>query len=97
MIRKFFQQDNTYLGIGLGIIVPAFFYGLMWIILHLLIPASTGNSSEIIKESTVQLISIFSNLLVMRYYLMRLKFDRTGKGILLSTMILAIVYFALYI
>ncbi len=97
MIRKFFQQDNIFLGIALGIIIPAFFYGILWIILHILIPSDTDKTGEIIKESTVQLISIFSNLLIMRYYLSRLKFDRTGRGILLSTLILAIVYFAIYL
>ncbi|MDY0216391.1 MAG: hypothetical protein RBS19_05495 [Bacteroidales bacterium] len=96
MIRKFFQQDNIFLGIGLGILLPSVLYGLFWIIFHVILANITADK-EIIKTSTVQLICIFSNLATIRYYLLRLKFDRTGRGILLSTMILAIVYFAIYI
>ena len=96
MIRKFFKQDNMVLGIILGIVLPAAIYGLLHLFSHYVL--SAGNDGmPMIKTSTIRLIAIFTNLLSLRYYLLRLKFDYTGRGILLSTMILAIVYFAIYL
>lgn len=94
MIRRFFQQDNLLFGVILGIIVPAIVLGILYVII--IIPFSNANG-PIIKPSTLQLLAIFTNLATMRYYLLKLKFDYTGRGILLATMILAIVYFAIYL
>lgn len=81
-------------GVLLGIIVPAVVFGILYLII--IIPFSNANG-PVIKMSTLQLIAIFTNLATMRYYLLKLKFDFTGRGILLATMILAIVYFAIYL
>jgi uncharacterized membrane protein len=95
MIRRFFQQDKMWLGILLGLGIPAIVYGILFSVMSLF-TAQSGNPS-LIKDSTLQLVSIFTNLVTMRYYLLKLKFDYSGRGILLSTMILAIVYFAYYL
>jgi len=96
MIRRFFQQDNMLLGIGVGIVVPALVYGLFILIVNLF-SGSAPNAAPLVKTSTIQLVAIFTNLFTLRYYLLRLKFDYTGRGILLVTMILAIIYFALHL
>jgi hypothetical protein len=41
----------------------------------------------------VQIISLVVNLLLMRYYLINLKADKTGRGILLVTFIVGITLF----
>jgi hypothetical protein len=80
----------------MGIAVPAIVYGILFLLIGM-IPTPTNGSGPAVKTSTVQLISIFSNLIIMRYYLMKLKFDFTGRGILLSTFILGIAYFAIHL
>jgi len=96
MIRRFFKQDNMILGIVLGLIIPAAIYGLLHVFTQYVL-SSGPDGMPIIKTSTLRLIAIFINLITLRYYLLRLKFDATGRGILLSTMILAIIYFAIYL
>lgn len=85
-MRSFFKQDNMWLGAGIGIAGPVlFFFAFRWI--NSFFPAG------VLAESTIQLIAICINVLSMRYYLLRVKADRTGRGILLVTFIFAIVYF----
>ncbi|MDR2407892.1 MAG: hypothetical protein LBE13_07260 [Bacteroidales bacterium] len=90
---KFLYKDTILLGTGLGILVPLIAFGILYAI-------SVGFAPEgkdyIIKISTVELVSVFLNLFTLRYYLLKLKFDRTGRGILLVTFILAIAYFAMH-
>lgn len=96
MIRRFFQQDKLWLGIMLGIAIPVILYGILYLILNMFL--SFGNSgTQVIKDSTLQLLAIFTNLVTLRYYLLKLKFDYTGRGILLSTIVIAIIYFVNYL
>lgn len=85
-MRSFFKQDNMWLGAGIGIAGPVLFFFLFrWI--------NSLFTGGVLAESTVQLIAICINVLSMRYYLLRVKADRTGRGILLVTFIFAIIYF----
>lgn len=43
--------------------------------------------------NAMRLIAIISNLFPMRYYFVKLKYDLTGRAILLVTFIYGIVYF----
>lgn len=97
MIRRFFQQDNMIFGVILGILLPLLTWLLIRLIVNDLMPYFTGDAMPFIKSSTVSLIAIFTNLFSMRYYLLRLKFDFTGRGILISTFVLGIVYFYFFI
>lgn len=86
-MRSFFKRDNIWLGIGIALVVPAIMYFLLK-----LINIFTGEE-HILQNSTMQLSAVFINLLPFRYYLVKVKADRTGRGILLVTMVLALVYF----
>ncbi len=97
MIKQFFLRDNLLLGIILGMLIPAAIYGFLYVIIFFIIPSVMNVSEPIIKNSTVQLISIFTNVFPLRYYLLRLKFDLTGRGILLVTLIMTIVFFVIHI
>ena len=92
-IIKYLKRDSFLLGIILGIVFPAIIYG----ILHLLNVSFPNPSSKVpfLKESTVQILGIAVNALLLRYYLINLKSDKTGRGIMLVTFILAILFFAL--
>jgi hypothetical protein len=86
-MRSFFKRDNIWLGIGIALVVPVMMYFLLK-----LINLFTGEE-HILQNSTMQLIAVFVNLLPFRYYLVRIKADKTGRGILMITMILALIYF----
>ncbi len=98
MIRQLFQRDNIFFGIFIGVAIPA----LLWLIIagisSYFFPINPiSNTPPILKQSKIQLICIFVNVFLIRYYLLRLKFDRTGRGILLSTFIMAIAYFYIHL
>ena len=93
VIIKVLRKDSIILGIVLGIILPLVSFGVLYVVSTLLSPP---NKEYLIKLSTITLVSVFSNLFTLRYYLLKLKFDKTGRGILLVTFALAIGYFATY-
>ncbi|MDR1182780.1 MAG: hypothetical protein LBL13_12460 [Bacteroidales bacterium] len=88
---KILHKDSILLGIGLGIALPLVSFGILY---ALSISLSPAGKDYLIKVSTIVLVSVFTNLFTLRYYLLKLKFDKTGRGILLVTFILAIAYFA---
>ncbi len=85
------NKDTWLLGIAIGIILPLLVYGL---VLTILIPwGQVENLIYIPRPRVPFLLAIFSNFFPFRYYMVNKKFDRTGRGILLLTFILALVFF----
>lgn len=87
------KKDNWILGIALGILAPAITYGIITLILKLI--GQPVENIRYLRESTVQLLAIASNLPIFRYYLVKLKYDKTGRGVLMVTFVLTIVFFIL--
>lgn len=88
------RSDKLWLGILIGTVIPVVLFGILYLLSHYLAPEG---KDYIVKLPTLLLISIFSNLFILRYYLVKLKYDRTGRGILLVTFIFAILYFVFYL
>ena len=89
---RFLKKDSYWLGAILGIVVP----GIIYVILHflnVLTHSETKQNGHIFEDSTLQILSIVVNALLLRYYLVNLKFDKTGRGILLITFIFTIAFF----
>ena len=85
------NKDRWSTGVAIGLILPAVVYGL---VLLILIPH--GNVEGIIyqpRPKVPALAAIFSNLFPFRYYMVNKKYDRSGRGILLVTFAMAIVFF----
>jgi len=97
MIREFFQKDNMAFGMFLGLILPLITLGFFYLTGNFVINNFFNTETSLIRESTIQLVCIFTNLFTIRYYLLKVKLDKTGRGILVSTFILAIIYFYNYI
>ena len=89
-IKKIFYKDSLALGIVIGIGLPLISFGILYAVSTFFAPAGVD---YLIKLSTMILVSVIPNLLTLRYYLLKPKFDKTGRGILLITFILAIGYF----
>ena len=94
MLKKL-KRDSWTLGVLLGIGLPLAVYGLIRLII--IQWGTPVEGVEVLKPSTQKLLAIFSNLITFRYYMVNLKYDRTGRGILLVTFLMAGVFFYLYL
>jgi len=92
-VITYLKSDSLLLGIIVGIVFPGIIYG----ILHLLNVSFPNPATKytFLKESTIQILGIAVNALTLRFYLIKLKADKTGRGIMLVTFIMAILFFAL--
>lgn len=79
----------------LGIGLPALLYGIILLVMKQI--GTTPSGDYVLKPSTTKLLALFSNFIVFRYYMVNLKYDRTGRGILLATILYAGIYFYLYL
>lgn len=86
------RHDSWTMGIMLGICVPALTFGILYGVVYLLLSV-TGKPLDILSLSLIKkfiLLSIVPSVFVIRYYLLKLKYDLTGRGILLVTFLIAI-------
>jgi len=86
------KKDHYIFGILTGIIFPAAIYGLIFIMNLFLI--ETGIAKFYLDMETHLLISLGSNSVPIRYYFVNLKYDKTGRGILLITFATILFFFA---
>lgn len=87
------KKDSLWLGILIGIVSPFVFFGFL-VLVNLVISGLFSEDQEI-KKNTMFLLSIFINLLPIRIYFVSLKMDKTGRGILLITFALMLLFFML--
>ena len=80
-----FKKDSAILGLFIGILIPVFFYLLQKEIIPLVLGRSFSTAS-------MQLFALVLNLPFFRYYLMNLKYEKTGKGIFFATFIYALIW-----
>jgi len=76
-------KDNIFLGIIIGAIIPMVSYALILSLLELTLAENP------LRFSTMQVIAIFINFPIFRKILTKYKKDKLGRGMLLSTFILA--------
>ncbi len=85
------NKDTWTLGIIIGLLLPAVVYGLVLLILS---PHGyVEDGIYLFRPEVPALIAVFSNLFPFRYYMVNKKYDRTGRGILLVTFLMAILCF----
>ena len=89
MIEKL-RRDNLPFGILIGLLVPALLFGIFIGILAI-IEAHLGKV-DIVTIDKILLISVVPNIFTLRYYLLNLKYDLTGRGIMISTFVIAIIF-----
>ncbi len=89
-----FKKDNLWLGVALGTALPIILYLIILLIMKMI--GTTPAGDYVLKQSSMVLLALFSNMITFRYYMINLKYDKTGRGILLVTFIFAAVYFYLF-
>lgn len=90
---KALKKDNFVFGFLLGIVFPALFYGIIWIISFAFLKMNLSRYP--LDSETHILISFLANLLLIRFYFVSLKYDKTGRGVLIITFITLILFFIL--
>lgn len=84
------RRDSLWMGVLIGILCPALIFGLIELIIFII-----GKNLErvaIIEIQKILLLSVIPNLFILRHYLLKLKYDLTGRGILLATFLIAILF-----
>jgi hypothetical protein len=91
---KFLKNDSFLLGIIIGLVLPAVVFGILYFINITFPNSATG--LPIFKTTTIVILGIVPNALTLRYYLVNLKADKTGRGILFVTFLHAITFMIFY-
>ena len=89
MIDKL-RQDSFWMGLLLGFLIPACIFGLLELIFYFL--PQQIKTADVFTLQRLILISIIPNIILLRYYLLKLKYDLTGRGILAITFIIGIIF-----
>lgn len=86
-LKKYLVRDHIAFGLLVGIITPLLMYGVFQLIN--VVTATETRPNGLFRFRTVYVLSVFTNLLPFRYYMVKLKMDYTGRGILLVTLLMA--------
>ncbi len=90
------RRDSLPMGLFIGFVCPAILFGILYAIV-VIVQQQTGalNIEKMIQK--LILLSVIPNVLLLRYYLVKLKYDLTGRGILLVTFAIAMLFAVLEI
>lgn len=90
------RRDSLLMGIFLGIALPAIVFGIIYGILVIVFAFSSKKSGipiyQIVSMQKLILLSVIPNLFLLKYYLTKLKLDKTGRGILAATFLIGIAF-----
>ena len=94
----FVKKDSVWLGIGIGLLVPALIYALLITIYTLL--DSMGIFSDVgfaedFRIRTLALFAICGNLIMMQRFRNAYRHE-TIRGILIASMILVVIWFIMF-
>ncbi len=70
------KRDNYFFGLGLAIVLPAFVFGLVWWLNSLIVIPS---GEPYLDNQRLGLLALLPNIALIRYYLVTLKYDKTGR------------------
>lgn len=91
MWEKIFKRDTFLFGVLFGIALPVIFYFVLFL-LDMAVVDLFGQ--HMLKEQKyLYLLSIAINLFAIKYYFVNLKYDKTGRGILIVTFAFTLLYF----
>ena len=86
------KRDNIAFGALIGLVLPAIFYGLLSLVALFLETGTTWTRP--FEPDNMLIFALVINVIPIRLYFVNYKFDKTGRGVLLVTFLLMVVYFA---
>jgi hypothetical protein len=89
-IKNWLKTDKVSLGIILGLIIPVPAAFIFLILLRLV--QKYLHFFNYVRDIDILLLGLAINLLVMRYYIVKLRFDKTGKALLVVTVLLILLF-----
>lgn len=89
-LKKWLNSDKYSLGVLLGLIIPVL-AALVFTILIRLVQNYLHVFTRV-RDMDMLLLGLAVNLIVMRYYLVKLKFEKTGKSLMVLTVVMIIVF-----
>jgi hypothetical protein len=87
-----FKKDHFLLGVIIGLIMPVLIAALVFLINYLLVSAAI--TQVYLDRKAHYMMGIAGNLLPIRYYFVNVQFDRTGRGVVLVTFVLILLFFS---
>ncbi|MCF6342946.1 MAG: hypothetical protein L3J31_09105 [Bacteroidales bacterium] len=90
----FLKKNSFMLGVFLGLALPVLFY-LLLLVLDMVFSQIVGHSLTP-KPHLLYLLSTVVNLFPIRHYLVKLKLEKSGLGLLAVTAMLILAYFYLF-
>jgi len=91
-IKLFFHKDNLAFGVLLALCLSIGIYAAFSAAAYFFPETFT---SHYLRQEVILMISVFINLLPFRTYMVGLKFEKTGRGILVAIFVLMILVFVL--
>lgn len=94
------KNNNILTGAIIGLFLPLVVFGIIFLIISV---SGIDNAEDAegfgsyFKMSNIMLLSIAVNLLPFRYFMVNLKYDKTGRSILLVTMAYVVVFFFFFL
>ncbi len=79
-------KDHILIGVVLGFLIPVVLYAVLLTFLEYML------NENPLRESTLKVIALFANFPLLRIMLIKYQKDHLGRGILLSTFVMAIWY-----
>ena len=79
-------KDHMLIGVLIGVLIPIVLHAVLLTFLECMLVENP------LRESTLQVIALFANFPLLRITLTKYQKDRLGRGILLSTFVMAIWY-----
>jgi hypothetical protein len=90
-LKNWLHSDKYSLGIVLGLVIPLPVYFVSIALLSLI--QTYLYTFEKVRQTDLLLLGIAVNLIVMRHYIVKLKFEKTGKALLILNVILILLFF----
>ena len=90
-LSKWFLKDSIPFGLMLGLLIPVpaalFFAGILRLVQY------NFHFLSRVRDADILLLGIAVNLVIMRFYFVKFKLADTGKGIMLVSLAMVILFF----
>ncbi len=93
-MKIFFTKNNFFVGVLVAAVTPVLFYGVLYLVNMLLVGWGVWKGFD--PNENIYLLSLLVNVILIKTYFIRLKAEKTGQGVLITTIVLILLFFYLY-